>query len=291
MSGLILPVKSYRGLSTWQAHIERTTPSTEPGTDFYVPIGTPVYAPAAGMIWGYGNSIVPPSGRWVGINFDNGMSFRCMHHSRLVRTSGRVAQGELIAYSGASGYGEEDWSWNPATGGAHTHATLWPDWNHTYGYRYPGMPFTVDLMKHASTPAPVGLGSEPLVIPEREEITDMYSFIRYFDRPGDVHVISHLTGLRAHVQGRDHLGMLQRALTGGPKVDLDDLPTMNAAELAIVRGYLTAINPPAPSIDTDAILQAIADLATAMDETSGASADEIAAAMRGLEFVTTVQDD
>lgn len=149
MSGLLLPVNGYTGMSTWQNHINRGTPSSEPGTDLYVPIGTPVYAPADGTIWGNGTSIAPATGRWVGINFDNGMSFRALHLSRLVRGSGRVSAGDLIAYSGATGYGEEDWSWNVAeTGGAHTHVTLWPTWDHLYGYKSKGVPWTIDFMNY-----------------------------------------------------------------------------------------------------------------------------------------------
>lgn len=169
MAGILVPVPFYTGMSSWRAHINRGTPSTEPGTDFYVPIGTPVYAPASGEIWGSGLSIGPATGRWVGINFDNGMSFRCMHHSRLVRTSARVDQGEIIAYSGASGYGEEDWSWNVAeTGGAHTHATLWPTHSHQYGYDWRGNPYTLDLMDWVGGFS--GDGSSPF-LPE----DDMYS--------------------------------------------------------------------------------------------------------------------
>ncbi|MGP6171983.1 M23 family metallopeptidase [Microbacterium sp. A204] len=162
MSGLILPVEGYTGISSWQAHQERGTPSKEPGTDFYVPIGTPIVAPADGYIYGSGNSIAPDTGRWVGINFDNGMSFRTMHHSQNLLTSGRVEQGRVFALSGASGYGEEDWSWNVAeTGGAHVHATLWPTHDHLYGYRKGGIPFTIDLMQHAS-PRTIDLLGDPM---------------------------------------------------------------------------------------------------------------------------------
>jgi len=149
VAGLLLPVPSYSGLASWQTHINRGTPSSEPGTDLYVPIGTHIRAPADGYIWGSGESIAPATGRWVGINFDNGMSFRSMHHSRNRITSGRVSRGDVIAFSGASGYGEEDWSWNVAeTGGAHVHITLWPTHDHRYGYQSYGVPYTVDFMNY-----------------------------------------------------------------------------------------------------------------------------------------------
>src|SRR6187551_803905 len=147
MSDLLVPVE-YRGMSSWAQHQRRIPRSSEPGTDLYCPIGTPIVAPADGEIWGYGTSIEPATGRWLGINFDNGMSFRALHLSRLLIQGGRVSRGQVIGYSGATGYGENDWSWNPDTGGAHTHVTLWPDWNHRYGYDGNGNPYTIDFMEH-----------------------------------------------------------------------------------------------------------------------------------------------
>jgi len=136
-------------MSTWANHQRRTTPSSEPGTDWYCPIGTPIIAPADGVIYGSGNSIVPATGRWVGIDFDNGMRFRTMHHSRNVITSGRVRKGQVYAYSGASGYGKEDWSSDPSTGGAHVHGTLWPSRVMRFGYDRNRRPYTIDFMAHA----------------------------------------------------------------------------------------------------------------------------------------------
>lgn len=148
MGDLLLPV-GVRRMSSYDNHrLNRTPRSSEPGTDFYCPIGTPIVAPADGTIWGSGESLTPATGKWVGINFDNGMSWRTMHHSRNVITSGRVKRGQIYALSGATGYGEADWSWNPVTGGAHVHATLWPTHEHRYGYRPDGRPYTVDLMNY-----------------------------------------------------------------------------------------------------------------------------------------------
>lgn len=153
MGDLLLPVGP-RKMSGWEAHQHRNPRSSEPGTDFYCPIGTPVYAPGNGKIYGYGNTIGPATGRWVGIDLDNGQRFRAMHFSRIERFSGRVKRGDLIGYSGASGYGDEDWSWNPNTGGAHTHVTLWPTHESRYGYRKVNgkdVPYTIDFMNYADT--------------------------------------------------------------------------------------------------------------------------------------------
>lgn len=145
---LLLPVGD-RHTSSWSAHQRRVPRSQEPGTDFYCPIGTPVLAPDDGVIYGYGTSIVPATGRWVGIQFQNGMSFRALHLSQLVRTSGVVFRGQVIGYSGASGYGKEDWSSDPDKGGAHTHVTLWPTAVRRYGYSpETGKPYTIDFMDY-----------------------------------------------------------------------------------------------------------------------------------------------
>lgn len=148
MGDLLLPVGTRRNTS-YAAHQWRSPKSSEPGTDFFCPIGTPVLAPADGYIYGYGLSIGPATGRWCGINFDNGMSFRGLHMREVWARSGRVRRGQQIGLSGATGYGEEDWSWNVAgTGGAHLHATLWPTHNQRYGYDRNGVPFTIDIMRH-----------------------------------------------------------------------------------------------------------------------------------------------
>lgn len=173
---MLLPVPYYTGMSSWSAHIHRGTPSTEPGTDFYVPWGTPVYSPASGVIWGNGQSVAPATGRWVGVNFDNGMSFRSLHNSQLVRTSGRVEEGELIAYSGASGYGSEffgyDWrspQFYAETGGDHTHVTLWPTHSHNYGYISWPTPYTIDIMNYVSGS---GAGGGSIPFPEEDLTPD-----------------------------------------------------------------------------------------------------------------------
>src|SRR5690606_15325500 len=123
MGDLLLPVGA-RSMSSWDTHQRRNPRSSEPGTDWFCPVGTPVRAPAVVVSYGSGNSIIPVTGRWVGSDFDNGRRCRTMHHSRNVRTSGRIRRGEIYAYSCASGYGEEDGAGNVAqTGGAHVHGT------------------------------------------------------------------------------------------------------------------------------------------------------------------------
>lgn len=170
MGNLLLPVGPRR-MSSWETHQHRSPRSSEPGTDFYCPIGTPVVAPANGRVYGYGESIIPATGLWVGLDLENGMRFRAMHFSRIalsktiLNNRGFVRRGQIIGYSGATGYGDKDWSWNPNTGGAHTHVTLWPTWNSRYGYDAHGRPYTVDFMKYADLSASSGSG---VVVPTPE---------------------------------------------------------------------------------------------------------------------------
>lgn len=179
--GLMMPVRSAR-MSSWTAHQYRNPPSTEPGTDFYCPIGTPVYAPEDGRVYGYGTSIIPATGRWVGLDLTNGMRFRAMHFSSIALSSttlnngGFVRKGDIIAYSGASGYGEDDWSWNPDTGGAHCHATLWPTQQSLFGYHWVNgvkVPYTVDIMDYITDSAGGGSSVIPIV-PEGDKMNFLF---------------------------------------------------------------------------------------------------------------------
>lgn len=188
MGDLLLPVGPRR-MSSWEAHQHRSPKSTEPGTDFYCPIGTPVYAPEAGRVYGWGSSIAPATGRWVGIDLVTGQRFRAMHFSRIVLSraildnGGFVRKGQLIAYSGASGYGFEDWSGNPDTGGAHTHVTLWPNHESHYGYWWDNgtwRPYTVDFMKYTDASSGAGGGGStpnPETPIDEEEEEEMKPFL------------------------------------------------------------------------------------------------------------------
>ncbi|BBI49181.1 hypothetical protein HORIV_16020 [Vreelandella olivaria] len=72
------------------------------GTDFAMPIGTPVTAPANGVVERVSNHHA--AGRYVVIRHDNGYRTRYLHLSRPLVTQGeRVTMGERIALSGNTG--------------------------------------------------------------------------------------------------------------------------------------------------------------------------------------------
>jgi len=78
----------------------RTSPHN--GTDFAMPIGTPVTAPANGVVERVSNHRA--AGRYVVIRHDNGYRTRYLHLSRpLVKQGERVTMGERIALSGNTG--------------------------------------------------------------------------------------------------------------------------------------------------------------------------------------------
>jgi murein DD-endopeptidase MepM/ murein hydrolase activator NlpD len=91
---------------------------THSGVDFGVPIGTPVKSVSSGTILGSGNTdtVCPGAsyGNWVLIKHDNGLSTIYGHLLMISKQSGRVERGEVIAYSGNSGYST----------GPHLHLTL-----------------------------------------------------------------------------------------------------------------------------------------------------------------------
>ena len=79
------------------------------GTDFGVPVGTPVGSVAAGTVRATGNTDAFSGcysyGKWVLVDHNNGLSTLYAHLSRIASSPGqRVAQGERIAYSGNTGY-------------------------------------------------------------------------------------------------------------------------------------------------------------------------------------------
>ncbi|QOR38114.1 peptidoglycan DD-metalloendopeptidase family protein [Billgrantia diversa] len=96
---------SYRMSSSFNPR--RTHPVTgrvspHRGTDWAMPIGTPVTAPAEGRVEKVGNH--PMAGRYIVVRHDNGYRTRYLHLSRVTVNRGeRVSMGERIALSGNTG--------------------------------------------------------------------------------------------------------------------------------------------------------------------------------------------
>lgn len=106
--------------SSWQGHKNRNPPSSEPGTDYAVVPGTPVRAAASGVIVDRKDSTTTATGRYLALRAEDGNYIRYLHlQSSAVQLGARVARGQVIAYSGASGFGSD------AGYGPHVHVSLW----------------------------------------------------------------------------------------------------------------------------------------------------------------------
>ena len=80
-----------------------------PGVDFGVPTGTKIYAPLAGTVRATGNTDAVPGcyswGKWTLIDHANGLSTLYAHQSvQSVVPGQQVSTGEVIGYSGSTGY-------------------------------------------------------------------------------------------------------------------------------------------------------------------------------------------
>jgi murein DD-endopeptidase MepM/ murein hydrolase activator NlpD len=80
-----------------------------PGVDFGVPSGTKIFAPLAGTVRATGNTDAVPGcyswGKWTLIDHANGLSTLYAHQSvQSVVPGQQVATGEVIGYSGNTGY-------------------------------------------------------------------------------------------------------------------------------------------------------------------------------------------
>jgi murein DD-endopeptidase MepM/ murein hydrolase activator NlpD len=117
--GYLLPTTAAVS-ATWQEHRDREPPSAEPGTDYACAYGTPLLAPAPGVVSAASNSTSGGTGRYCTIQLDDGRAVRFLHLSAIhVQPGDRVERGVIFADSGASGFGL-DWGY-----GAHVHVTLW----------------------------------------------------------------------------------------------------------------------------------------------------------------------
>jgi murein DD-endopeptidase MepM/ murein hydrolase activator NlpD len=79
------------------------------GIDIGVPIGTPVHAALTGIVLGTGNTDIAPGcysfGKWVYIKHPNGLGTIYAHLSSIQVAAGeQVATGQLLGYSGETGY-------------------------------------------------------------------------------------------------------------------------------------------------------------------------------------------
>ena len=143
MTTWIRPVEG-KITDSFEGHRGRTNPpSRNPGTDYGVPFGTVVVAPADGIVTGIVPTFHGSGGRMIFMNFDEGFNGDFLHlHSIDVIYGQRVKQGQRIGLSGASGLGSENGY------GPHLH----------FSFRRGGSPTmgngNLDFETYVSAPAP-----------------------------------------------------------------------------------------------------------------------------------------
>jgi murein DD-endopeptidase len=105
MVQFIRPVKSKKISDTFADHKARG--SVNPGVDYVVPVGTPVFAIADGVIDDVTTSVAGAGGRMVWLNCD-GWKVDYLHLSKVsVKKGQKVKQGDVLGLSGGSGLGKE----------------------------------------------------------------------------------------------------------------------------------------------------------------------------------------
>ena len=133
---------------SFQGHVKRYPTSRNPGTDYAVPLGTPIKAISDGVITGIVPTFTGAGGRMIFQSFPSGHNADYLHLSRIDVVAGQeVKQGQIIGLSGGSGLGKENGY------GAHLHLSI----------RVGGQPtmangnidFEALLAGQGSTPAPV----------------------------------------------------------------------------------------------------------------------------------------
>jgi murein DD-endopeptidase len=94
---------------SFDGHKARTNPpSRNPGTDYGVPFGTVVVAPADGIVTGIVPTFRGSGGRMIFMSFPGGFNADFLHlHTIEVIEGQEVKQGQRIGLSGASGLGSE----------------------------------------------------------------------------------------------------------------------------------------------------------------------------------------
>jgi murein DD-endopeptidase MepM/ murein hydrolase activator NlpD len=153
MTTWIRPVEG-KITDSFEGHRGRTNPTSKnPGTDYAVPMGTVVKAPADGRVTGIIPTFHGSGGRMIFMSFPGGFNADFLHLQSIEVVEGQeVKQGQRIGLSGASGLGSE-------TGyGPHLH----------FSFRRGGSPTmgigNLDFETYVSAPAPK---AEPVKAPAK----------------------------------------------------------------------------------------------------------------------------
>lgn len=126
--------------------------SANPGTDYTCGYGSRVVSVAAGLVTDADGNPDGSGGRMVHVDHDDGTGADYLHLSALSVSSGdRVAQGQLIGYSGGSGFGDNRYY------GSHLHLSF----RRRHGAAYTGVG-NIDFDALMASSATDGGGAAPI---------------------------------------------------------------------------------------------------------------------------------
>lgn len=255
----IYPCVVHNVSDSFQDHVNRG--SVNPGTDYTAAFGSEVRAIASGRVTDVTRTFGGSGGRMVHIDHDDGSSADYLHLSRMNVIEGEVVrQGDLIAWSGASGNGLENYY------GAHLHISFRR--NKAQYYNNGNVDF--DAIMRAQGSAIAGGGGTPLVPIVRKD-SDMPNVWWTTDGTGWFGSVA--------VTSMDHYNVLVRYWNSTPaKAD-----KFNAVQRDWIKNYLGLNNaygipkPVMPTFDTAALAKAVADSLKAAKLTTVADPESLKA--------------
>jgi murein DD-endopeptidase MepM/ murein hydrolase activator NlpD len=193
------------------------------GTDFEARVGTAIVSPGDGVVNLANNLGKGSGGKMVGVNHGGGIVSEQYHLSSIaVRYGEHVTAGQLLGYSGRSGYGKPNW-YDP-----HIHAHIiergtrrgWAEW----------------FADNTGSLTPVKLDTQPL---EEDEMAETLEIERIVDGTGKEIGQALRVGTRAFVgiATSNDVKILERYIENSPKA------VYLAVERDRINSYLRGVTP------------------------------------------------
>jgi len=126
-TAVIFPCAEHRVSDSFDVHRNRNPPSPNPGTDYEAAYGSDFWSVSAGVVTDIDPTFDGSGGRMVHVDHDDGTGADYLHLSVIGVTVGqRVAQGEVMGKTGASGFNSDHGY------GAHLHISYRTVHGHAY---------------------------------------------------------------------------------------------------------------------------------------------------------------
>jgi murein DD-endopeptidase MepM/ murein hydrolase activator NlpD len=140
-------------VGTYRAHREgiHRPRSREAGVDYACAQGTPLHAPADGVVHAVKDTNSDATGRFLTLDLDDGRRVRWLHlkAQHFPAPGTRFQRGQVLAHSGGSASGSD-------TGvGSHVHVTLWPTHVSVFGLDADTLDFEAHVDGGGGSPSPL----------------------------------------------------------------------------------------------------------------------------------------